>query len=168
MLLLGLIKDIIEIQIPANLRVSVPFQMPKEINLLKTQFSLISLKVSYMYIAKNLFLLKILLIYFQREGKGGRTRGRETLACNPGLRPNWEPNPQPFSLQASAQCTEPHQPGLQILILGLFRMLLAFSPTFPSHLSNSSLFLWSLAHNSRCTLIIDTSFFYPYPISSSE
>ena len=33
------------------------------------------------------------------------------LACNPGMCPDWELNGQPFSLQAGAQSTEPHQPA---------------------------------------------------------
>ena len=34
------------------------------------------------------------------------------LACNPGMCPDWESNQRPFGSQASAQSTEPHQPGL--------------------------------------------------------
>ena len=34
------------------------------------------------------------------------------LACNPGMCPNWGSNQPPFGYQASAQSTEPHQPGL--------------------------------------------------------
>ena len=34
------------------------------------------------------------------------------LACNPGMGPDWESNQGPFGSQASAQSTEPHQPGL--------------------------------------------------------
>ena len=33
------------------------------------------------------------------------------LACNPGMCPDWESNQQSFHSQASAQSTEPHQPG---------------------------------------------------------
>ena len=36
----------------------------------------------------------------------------EILAHNPGICPNQESNQWPFALQASAQSTEPHQPGL--------------------------------------------------------
>ena len=32
------------------------------------------------------------------------------LARNPGMCPDWKSNLQPFSLQASTQSTEPHQP----------------------------------------------------------
>ena len=39
------------------------------------------------------------------------------LACNPGMCHDWEPNQQPFGLQAGAQATEPHHPGLLHLIL---------------------------------------------------
>ena len=64
-------------------------------------------------------------IYFQREGKTGRKRGRETsmceryinqssltgdMACNPGTHPDWASNQRPFGSQASTQSTEPHQP----------------------------------------------------------
>ena len=33
------------------------------------------------------------------------------LARNPGMCPDWESNERPFGSQASAQSTEPHQPG---------------------------------------------------------
>ena len=33
------------------------------------------------------------------------------LACNPGMGPDWESDRRPFGWQASAQSTEPHQPG---------------------------------------------------------
>ena len=37
------------------------------------------------------------------------------LAHNPGMGPDWESNWGPFGLQASAQSTEPHQPGLNLI-----------------------------------------------------
>ena len=33
------------------------------------------------------------------------------IARNPGVCPDWELNQQPFSSQAGAQSTEPHEPG---------------------------------------------------------
>ena len=33
------------------------------------------------------------------------------LACNPGMCSDWKLNWRPFGSQASAQSTEPHQPG---------------------------------------------------------
>ena len=39
------------------------------------------------------------------------------LASNPGMRPDWESNLQPFGSQAGTQSTEPHQPGPNILFL---------------------------------------------------
>ena len=36
------------------------------------------------------------------------------LAHNPGMYPDWELNQRPFGSQASAQSTEPHQPGPKI------------------------------------------------------
>ena len=69
-------------------------------------------------------LIKRFYLFIFREGKGGRKRVRETsmcgclssystgvLACNPGMCPDWESNWWPFGSQASAQSTEPHQPG---------------------------------------------------------
>ena len=38
------------------------------------------------------------------------------LAHNRGMFPDWELNQRPFGLQAGTQSTEPHQPGLIILI----------------------------------------------------
>ena len=35
------------------------------------------------------------------------------LACNPGMCPDQELNRQPLGLQASAQSTESHQPGIR-------------------------------------------------------
>ena len=64
-------------------------------------------------------------IYFIFRGEG-REKERErninvwlplvrpllrTWPSNPGMCPDWESNPEPFGLQASAQSTEPHQPG---------------------------------------------------------
>ena len=39
------------------------------------------------------------------------------LAHNPGMCPEWKSNRRPSGLQASAQSTEPHQPGLEIKFL---------------------------------------------------
>ena len=39
------------------------------------------------------------------------------LAYKPGMCPDWESNWRPFGLQAGAQSTEPHQPGLDVQIL---------------------------------------------------
>ena len=77
----------------------------------------------------NLTFLKILFIYFLREGKGGRKRGRDTsvcgclshapywdLACNPGMYPDWESNQWPFGSQTSAQSTELHQSGHNLIL----------------------------------------------------
>ena len=54
------------------------------------------------------FFFRFSLFIF-REGKGGR----KTLACNPGMRTDWELNLQPLGLQAGSWSTEPHQPGLK-------------------------------------------------------
>ena len=42
------------------------------------------------------------------------------LAHNPGMWPDWELNQRLFSLQANAQSTGPHQPGLKNFIKSLF------------------------------------------------
>ena len=76
---------------------------------------------------------KSIFIYFYREGKGGRKRGRGTvtckrnidwlfasrvhltgdLACSLGMCRDWELYQWPFSSQASTQSTQSHHPGLQ-------------------------------------------------------
>ena len=38
------------------------------------------------------------------------------LAHNPGMCPDWESNPRPFGSQAGTPSTEPHQPGLYIVL----------------------------------------------------
>ena len=58
----------------------------------------------------------------RREGKGEGKKHQCMVASyvsptgdlvyNPGMCPDWESNQLPFGLQASAQSTEPHQPGL--------------------------------------------------------
>ena len=74
----------------------------------------------------NIFL-KILFIYFQREGKRKEKEKERNiteqekcqlvashmppardLACNPGTCPDWDSNLRPFGSQARAQSTEPH------------------------------------------------------------
>ena len=52
------------------------------------------------------------------------------LARNPGMCPDWESNQWPFGLQASAQSTEPHQPGLYSIVL---YWVAWFSSTFVLH-----------------------------------
>ena len=39
------------------------------------------------------------------------------LAHNPGMGPDWELNQQPFDSQVSTQSTEPHQPGLNHILI---------------------------------------------------
>ena len=39
------------------------------------------------------------------------------LACYPGMCPDWELNQWPFGLQARAECSELHQPGLLYFLL---------------------------------------------------
>ena len=83
--------------------------------------------------------LKIFISLCFRKGKGGRKRGRKNinvweehqsvashvpptgdLAHNPGTCPDWESNRWPFHSRASAQSTEPHQPGWHTLFKGFF------------------------------------------------
>ena len=37
-------------------------------------------------------------------------------ACNPGMYPDWDSDRRPFTSQSGAQSTEPHQPGLVMVI----------------------------------------------------
>ena len=78
-----------------------------------------------------------LFIYFQREGKGGRRKGRETLmeetsipyvprlgdpTCNPGMRPDGESKQQAYTLQKEVQPTEPHHSGLALFFIQVIRV----------------------------------------------
>ena len=75
-------------------------------------------------------------IWFEREGKGWRKRGREISTwernidwlpsiwaptedrtCNWGMCPDQELNQQPFNLWNDTQATEPHQPGFVLCFL---------------------------------------------------
>ena len=47
----------------------------------------------------------------KHESVASHTPPAGDMAHNPGMCPDWESNPQPSDLQASTQCTEPHQPG---------------------------------------------------------
>ena len=84
--------------------------------------------LSTLFLLKKIFFkdFTYLFIYlFILEIGKGREKERERninvwlplistgdLAFNPGMCPDWELNWQPFSLQASIQSTELHQPGL--------------------------------------------------------
>ena len=72
-----------------------------------------------------MIFLKDFIYLFSERGEG-RQKERERninvwlhltcpptgdLACKPGMCPERDSNQQPFSLQASTQSTEPHQPG---------------------------------------------------------
>ena len=67
------------------------------------------------------------LFIFRERGRVGEREGEthqcvvafrmpatRDLARNPGMCPYWELNGQPFGSQASAQSTEPYQPGLNL------------------------------------------------------
>ena len=49
------------------------------------------------------------------------------LACNPGMCPEWELNWQPLGPQASAQSTEPHQPGQNSFSYSAFKYFMVYS-----------------------------------------
>ena len=83
----------------------------------------------------SLLILKIFIYLFLERGEGKET-GKETSLCKretvaphmpqPGTWPanqayalNWELNWRPFILQAGAQSTEPHQPGLEHLYIAI-------------------------------------------------
>ena len=87
-------------------------------------------------------------IYFQREGKGGRMRGRGALMSE---RSNWLPFAYPqlgtwsttqacvlTRNQTGTQSTEPHHPGLSPLILKPYEI----------HIIVSILQMWKLRHRS--------------------
>ena len=71
-----------------------------------------------------LFIYLFIIFIFRERGREGEREEEKypcviashlpptgDLACNPGMCPEWESNQQLFGLQASAQSTEPHQPG---------------------------------------------------------
>ena len=73
------------------------------------------------------FYLLLRINLFLERGREGEREGEKhqcldaspapstrDLVCNPGMCPDWESNQRPFGLQAGAQSTEPHQPGLKI------------------------------------------------------
>ena len=77
---------------------------------------------------KILLITFIYLFIYRQRGREGEREGEKhqyvvasqapptgDLACNPGMCPDWESNQQPFGSQASAQSTQPHQPGLFLL-----------------------------------------------------
>ena len=80
---------------------------------------------------------------FLREGKGGgqgekhRCAG-ETYRDHPGMYPGGEPKQRPFGLQAGAQPTAPHQPGLVFWIRSLIISSLSLGSKSPSSKSNES------------------------------
>ena len=45
------------------------------------------------------------------------------LACNPGMCPDWELTGWPCGSQASAESTEPHQPGPGFMFAGIGKPL---------------------------------------------
>ena len=68
------------------------------------------------------FKKETFIYLFIREGKR-RERNIDVWeihqsACNPGMCPDWELNRQLFGSQGSTQSTEPHQPGLFIMLFG--------------------------------------------------
>ena len=84
--------------------------------------SLSEAKMYVMCIFYFILFLRFYLFIF-REGKGEREGEKHQcvaastgdLACNPSMCPDGESNPRHVGLQAGAQSTEPHQPGLHIL-----------------------------------------------------
>ena len=84
---------------------------------------------SHSVFAGHRFLRFYLFIFRERRGEGEREGEKHQCVvashmsvpsppalgtwsgCKPGMWPDWESNQRPFDLQASAQSTEPHQPG---------------------------------------------------------
>ena len=77
------------------------------------------------WVLKKIFFFKDFIYLFLERGKGGRKGENHQcvvafcmpptgdLARNPDMCPAWKLNQWPFGSQASAQSTEPHQPGLE-------------------------------------------------------
>ena len=73
----------------------------------------------------KLLFLDCIYLFITERGREGEREGEKhqyvvashvpptgDLAHNPRVCPDWESNQRPFYLQAGAQSTEPHQPGL--------------------------------------------------------
>ena len=80
------------------------------------------------------------------------------LACNPGLCPDWESNPQPFGLQAGAQSTEPQQPGCSCILFAATKIFMSLftDDTVP----------FTRFHDDNVTLR-DTHVFLPWSLQES-
>ena len=76
--------------------------------------------------------LSFYLFIFRERGRGGERVGEKhqcvvashmpptgDLACNSGMCPDRESNQRPFGSQAHAQSTELHQPGLDLVFIGI-------------------------------------------------
>ena len=91
--------------------------------------------MTYTYVLAFSFSFINFLIFILREkGREGERVGEKHQcvvafhtpptgdpAYNPGMCPDWESNWQPFGSQASAQSTEPHQPGLFYFLCHIMR-----------------------------------------------
>ena len=100
------------------------------------------------------------LFIFRERGKEGEREGEEhqcvvafrasptgDLAHNPGLCTNWESKRWPFGLQASAQSTEPHQPGFD----GGISYLRSLRHIYPSRSSFKRMFPKPAIPEAPCT-----------------
>ena len=78
---------------------------------------------------RTIIFLRFYLFIFRERDREGEREGEKHqymvashapptggLAHNPGTCPDWESDRWPFGSQASAQSTEPHQPGLRTII----------------------------------------------------
>ena len=67
------------------------------------------------------------------------------MAHNPGMCPDWELNWRPSGSQASAQCTEPHQPGgISFFdVIKIFRTVV-MAACICEHIKNIELFILNM------------------------
>ena len=98
---------------------------PRVLQAEKKDIRLISgfLKSESPYMLFRVFKKYFIYLFLERGREGEREEEKHQcvvashvpptgdLAHNPGTCPDWELNWRPFDLQASAQSTEPHQPG---------------------------------------------------------
>ena len=63
------------------------------------------------------------------------------LAHNPGVCRDWESNWRPFGLQAGTPSTEPHQSGLEVLIIVFIVKMLKSGVSYTLRLNSNSGFL---------------------------
>ena len=104
----------------------------------------------YFHPYRILFFKDFIYLFLERgEGRGKEGRKDQCmaarvvaltgdLACNTGMCPDWESNQQSLGWQASAQSTEPHQPGPEHFILYIVNLSMPLNEMFKTKI----MYIW--------------------------